>query len=139
MRFSEKFKQSNQLCEFSPDGKHLAHVFACRLVVRQFNVGDVSECPTSEEQEDNTLLYICCDTVTLMEWSPDSEYILCGMQRKGCIQVWSLSEPTWTCKLTHAGLGLTTTRWAPDSKHILAGEAFYFTFALILAVQNIDG
>lgn len=34
MNFSELFRQSSQICEFSPDGKYLASVVEFRLVIR---------------------------------------------------------------------------------------------------------
>ena len=121
MRFSDSLKQSNQLCSFSPDGRHLAHVFQCRLVVRPVTTDDdVSE--NIDESDDDTLLYVCTDVVTFMEWSPDSKYILCGLQRKSLIQVWSICDPEWTCKLTHGNFGLTSVRWSPDSQHILGAS-----------------
>ena len=42
MNFSELFRQSNQICKFSPDGKYLASVVEFRLVVRDVATFQVS-------------------------------------------------------------------------------------------------
>ena len=45
MNFSELFRQSNQICKFSPDGKYLASVVEFRLVIRDVATFQVSFLP----------------------------------------------------------------------------------------------
>ncbi|KAJ8320294.1 hypothetical protein KUTeg_001881 [Tegillarca granosa] len=81
MNFSELFRQSNQLCKFSPDGKYL--------------------------------------------WSADSQFILCGLFKRGIVQVWSLEQPDWNCKIDEGSAGLCSVCWGPDGRHILTTADFY--------------
>uniref|UniRef100_A0A9J7XTA8 WD repeat containing, antisense to TP73 n=1 Tax=Cyprinus carpio carpio TaxID=630221 RepID=A0A9J7XTA8_CYPCA len=74
MNFSEVFKQSNQLCKVSPDGKYLATCVQYRLVVRDFNSLQIVH------------LYTFLDPVMHMEWSSDSLFILCAMYKRGLVQ-----------------------------------------------------
>ncbi|XP_056102777.1 WD repeat-containing protein WRAP73 [Rhinichthys klamathensis goyatoka] len=112
MNFSEVFKQSNQLCKVSPDGKYLATCVQYRLVVRDINTLQIVH------------LYTCLDQVMHMEWSSDSLFILCAMYKRGLVQVWSLEQPDWHCKIDEGSIGLVSSRWSPDGRHILNTTEF---------------
>uniref|UniRef100_A0A9J7XWJ2 WD repeat containing, antisense to TP73 n=2 Tax=Cyprinus carpio TaxID=7962 RepID=A0A9J7XWJ2_CYPCA len=112
MNFSEVFKQSNQLCKVSPDGKYLATCVQYRLVVRDINSLQIVH------------LYTCLDQVMHMEWSSDSLFILCAMYKRGLVQVWSLEQPDWHCKIDEGSIGLVSSRWSPDGRHILNTTEF---------------
>ncbi|XP_029012458.1 WD repeat-containing protein WRAP73 [Betta splendens] len=113
MNFSEVFKQSNQLCKVSPDGKYLATCVQYRLVVRDMSTLQILQ------------LYTCLDQISHMEWSSDSLYILCAMYKRGLIQVWSLEQPDWHCKIDEGSIGLVSSRWSPDGRHILNTTEFH--------------
>ncbi|WAR26717.1 WRP73-like protein [Mya arenaria] len=94
MNFSELFRQSNQICKFSPDGKYLASVVEFRLVVRDVDTFQIQN------------LFSCMDTIQHIEWSADSQFILCGLYKRGLVQVWSLEQPEWKCKIDEGSAGL---------------------------------
>ncbi|XP_064642876.1 WD repeat-containing protein WRAP73-like [Lineus longissimus] len=112
MNFSELFKQSGQLCKFSPDGKYLANAVQYRLIVRDVKSLQITQ------------LYTCLDAIQQFEWSSDSCFLLCGMYKRGLVQVWSLEEPEWTCKIDEGSAGLTDVRWSPDGRHVLTTADF---------------
>uniref|UniRef100_A0A3B5B068 WD repeat containing, antisense to TP73 n=1 Tax=Stegastes partitus TaxID=144197 RepID=A0A3B5B068_9TELE len=113
MNFSEVFKQTNQLCKVSPDGKYLATCVQYRLVVRDVSTLQILQ------------LYTCLDQVSHMEWSSDSLFILCAMYNRGLVQVWSLEQPDWHCKIDEGSIGLVSSRWSPDGRHILNTTEFH--------------
>ncbi|KAG7268519.1 hypothetical protein CRUP_020621 [Coryphaenoides rupestris] len=113
MNFSEIFKQSNQLCKISPDGRYLATCVQYRLVVRDVNSLQILH------------LYTCLDQIVHMEWSSDSLFILCAMYKRGLVQVWSLEQPDWHCKIDEGSIGLVSSRWSPDGRHILNTTEFH--------------
>ncbi|XP_061910421.1 WD repeat-containing protein WRAP73 isoform X1 [Entelurus aequoreus] len=113
MNFSEVFKQSNQLCKVSPDGKYLATCVQYRLVVRDVSTLQILQ------------LYTCLDQITHMEWSSDSQFIMCAMYKRGLVQVWSLEQPDWHCKIDEGSIGLLASRWSPDGRHILNTTEFH--------------
>ncbi|XP_060787460.1 WD repeat-containing protein WRAP73 isoform X3 [Neoarius graeffei] len=113
MNFSELLKQSNQLCKLSPDGKYLATCVQYRLVVRDVKTLQILQ------------LYTCLDQVAHMEWSSDSLFILCAMYKRGLVQVWSLEQPDWRCKIDEGSIGLVSSRWSPDGRHILNTTEFH--------------
>ncbi|XP_073327003.1 WD repeat-containing protein WRAP73 [Pagrus major] len=113
MNFSEVFKQSNQLCKVSPDGKYLATCVQYRLVVRDMSTLQIMQ------------LYTCLDQISHMDWSSDSLFILCAMYKRGLVQVWSLEQPDWHCKIDEGSIGLLSSRWSPDGRHILNATEFH--------------
>ncbi|MEQ2174674.1 WD repeat-containing protein wrap73 [Goodea atripinnis] len=87
--------------------KYRATCVQYRLVVR-----DVSSLQILQ-------LYTCLDQISHMEWSSDSLFILCAMYKRGLVQVWSLEQPDWHCKIDEGSIGLVSSRWSPDGRHIL--------------------
>jgi WD40 repeat protein len=113
MNFSDLFKQTNQICEFSPNGKYVASVVQFRLIIRDLNSLDVLH------------IFSCLDTITYIEWSNDSEFILCSLNKRNLIQVFSLENVEWKCKIDEGSAGLNQVNWSPDSRHILTTSDFH--------------
>uniref|UniRef100_A0A8C4MWF8 WD repeat containing, antisense to TP73 n=1 Tax=Equus asinus TaxID=9793 RepID=A0A8C4MWF8_EQUAS len=113
MNFSEVFKLSGLLCKFSPDGKYLASCVQYRLVVRDVNTLQILQ------------LYTCLDQIQHIEWSADSLFILCAMYKRGLVQVWSLEQPEWHCRIDEGSAGLVASCWSPDGRHILNTTEFH--------------
>uniref|UniRef100_A0A8C8YM67 WD repeat containing, antisense to TP73 n=1 Tax=Prolemur simus TaxID=1328070 RepID=A0A8C8YM67_PROSS len=113
MNFSEVFRLSGLLCRFSPDGKYLASCVQYRLVVRDANSLQILQ------------LYTCLDQIQHVEWSADSLFILCAMYKRGLVQVWSLEQPEWHCKIDEGSAGLVASCWSPDGRHILNTTEFH--------------
>ena len=59
------------------------------------------------------------DTVSRIEWSRDSKYILCACYNVGVVQVWDVDDPDWICKIREGPAGLCHSRWSPEGRHIL--------------------
>ncbi|XP_045860971.1 WD repeat-containing protein WRAP73 isoform X2 [Meles meles] len=113
MNFSEVFKLSSLLCKFSPDGKYLASCVQYRLVIRDANTLQVLQ------------LYTCLDQIQHVAWSADSLFVLCAMYKRGLVQVWSLEQPEWHCRIDEGSAGLVASCWSPDGRHILNTTEFH--------------
>ncbi|OWK54388.1 WD repeat-containing protein WRAP73 [Lonchura striata] len=113
MNFSEPFKLSGLLGRFSPDGKCLASCVQHRLLVRDASSLQILH------------LYTCVDQIQYLEWSSDSLFILCAMYKRGVVQVWSLEQPDWHCKIDEGSAGLVASCWSPDGRHILNTTEFH--------------
>eukprot|EP00052_Salpingoeca_macrocollata_P032885 m.6740 g.6740 ORF g.6740 m.6740 type:complete len:436 (+) comp4375_c0_seq1:162-1469(+) len=111
MEFSAVVKSSGPSA-FSPDGELVATTVEHRLVVRRKETMEVERS------------WQCMDTIQHVEWSCDSVYVLCAMYKRGTVQVWSMEEPTWTCKIDEGAAGLEYARWAPDGRHVLTTSNF---------------
>jgi len=113
MNFSDLFKQTDKICEFSPNGKYLACVVQFRLVIREIETLEILN------------IFTCLDTINYIEWSFDSEFILCGLNKRNIIQVFSLENPEWKCKIDEGSAGLLKVSWSPASRHILTVADFH--------------
>ncbi|KAG9452198.1 hypothetical protein H6P81_005102 [Aristolochia fimbriata] len=111
MEFTDAYKQTGPCC-FSPNSRFLAIAVDSRLFIR-----DVVSLKVVQ-------LYSCLDKISFTEWALDSEYILCGLHKRPVIQVWSLTQPEWTCKIDEGPAGISHARWSPDSRHILTTSDF---------------
>ncbi|KAJ4457612.1 putative WD-repeat protein [Paratrimastix pyriformis] len=98
--------------KFSPDGIYCAASNGLRVTIRKL--------ATLEEIRSFT----CLDKIETLDWSPDSQYILCGLFRRGIVQVWSIDSPDWWCKIDPGPSGCSRAMWSPDSRHIITGSEF---------------
>jgi len=112
MDFTELYKQTSNLCIFSPNGLYIAIAVQHRLVIRDAESLQIIQ------------LFSCIDNIQSIEWSQDSEYILCASFKLGVIQVWSLSDQEWTAKINEGVVGLTRVQWAPDGRQIISFSDF---------------
>ncbi|XP_076282253.1 WD repeat-containing protein WRAP73 isoform X2 [Lasioglossum baleicum] len=101
------FRINNQLCEFSPDGRFFAIVYQANLIVK------------SSKTTESIHSFVFTDIIEYLEWSRNSEYILCANIKKTIVQVYSIHYPEWQYKLVEGSAGLESITWSPDSKHIL--------------------
>lgn len=80
--------------------------------------------------------YSCLDGVSELAWSPDSEYLLASQLKRKIVQVFSVADPSWTCKIDEALAGLTHACWAPDSRHILTRSEYNLRLSIWSLVRK---
>lgn len=110
MSFSEVHKQS--LGQWAPNGKHLAAVAQNRLLLREAETLKLVQ------------VYVCVDKVERIEWSPDSEYVLTQVARQGIVQIWSLRECNWECRIDEGLGGVAHARWGISAQHVFVVSEF---------------
>ena len=106
MDFSESYR-CTLLPAYSPDGLQIATAAEYRLVIREVETLKVVQ------------IFSCLDKIHSIEWSPTSKYVLCGLYDRSTVQVWSASDPEWTCKIDEGPAGLKHCRWTPDGQSVL--------------------
>jgi WD40 repeat protein len=100
MDFTELYKSSNHLVQFSPNSQYLATAVEHRVVIRDADTLQILH------------LYNCSDAVEQLIWSPDAEFILCASYKKAAIQIWSVKDPEWTASIDEGISGLTAVIWS---------------------------
>lgn len=110
--YSELYQQSLGLVQFSPNGCFIAAVVDHRLTIRDIQSLEIRH------------LFTCRDKIDQIEWSCDSQYVLCAIYSRALVQVWSVEQPEWTCRITEGVAGLTYARWSSDGRHILTTADF---------------
>ncbi|THD22501.1 WD repeat-containing protein WRAP73 [Fasciola hepatica] len=113
MNFSEPLRLSNGLAEVSPNSLYVASAAQHKITVRVCSSLQVFQ------------IYGCVDVIHNFSWSPDSSFILCVLKKRGIVQVLSLENPDYTCKVDEGSTGLLSAEWAPDSRHFLTVTEFY--------------
>ncbi|CAF0917363.1 unnamed protein product [Rotaria sordida] len=127
MNFTELFKVTSYQCSFSPDGQYLACVNQYRLIIRTSTTLEILN------------LFVCIDIIDTIEWSYDSRFILAGLIKRNAIQIFSLDNPEWKCKIDEGSAGLCQVHWAPDSRHILTTAQFHLRITVwSLTSKNIS-
>jgi len=124
MEFSDTFRQTGNCLSFSPDGKYMATAVETRLVVR------------FAESQQVAHIFSCLDRVQGVEWSADSEYVLCAMYKRAMVQVWSVYQPEWTCRIDEGAAGMTHVRWSPDCRHVITTSDFCLRWSVWSLVSN---
>ncbi len=112
MDFSETYRFSGPVPVCSPNGKYIAAATEYRLVVRDALTTQVVQ------------IYSCIDKISDVQWCPNSTYIMCGLVKRAIVQVWSVVEPDWTCKIDEGLAGAEAVQWSPDGLHILVTADF---------------
>ncbi|KAL9643218.1 hypothetical protein ABK040_014675 [Willaertia magna] len=125
MDFSEVFKYSG-ICKFSPNGKYLANSAGYRLVIKDVESLQVIR------------FYTCSDIISQIEWSNDSEFVLCAQYKRACVEVWSVNDSSWKCKIEEGPAGVSYARFSPDSRHVLVTADFQLRITIwSLTAQNV--
>eukprot|EP01083_Nonionella_stella_P148816 471752_1 len=114
MEFSKVYRHNGTLIRWSPDGKLLATMDKTRLIIRDTSNFQMVANRTNQDQVDR------------IEWSSDSKYIMCAQYKRGCVQVWAVSdgEKKWSATVDEGAAGLEFARWTPDGRHIMTSTEF---------------
>jgi len=97
---------------FSPDSQYVGIVSGSRLTVL--------------ESETMSVLHVfpCVDKIEKVIFSPDSQYVLCGMFSRNAVQIFSLADGEWRCRVNEGVAGVVNVTWAPDSRSVLTESDF---------------
>ena len=65
--------------------------------------------------------------------------ILAGLIKRNAVQIFSLDNPEWKCKIDEGSAGLCHVHWAPDSRHILTTAHFHLRITVwSLTSKNVS-
>jgi WD40 repeat protein len=103
----------------SPNGKYLASTMVSKVVLREIsNISQISH------------LHQCLDKIEKIEFSPNSEFLLCGLYARNAIQIFSTTNFEWNCRINEGIAGIISCYWLPDSRTILTESDFGICLSL---------
>ena len=95
------------LVRWSPCGQYLAVANENRLMIRDAQSLQIVQ------------RYSTVDVVQSLAWSPDSQLVLTAILKRAVVQLWSVQDASWNCKISEGVAGLVHVRWTPDARHIV--------------------
>ena len=69
-------------------------------------------------------VFSCVDKIDKFLFSPDSQYVLCGMFSRNAVQIFSIADGEWRCRVNEGVAGIVNVTWAPDSRSVLTESNF---------------
>lgn len=129
MDFTQAYKQSNFLVEFSRGAQWILTAVDDRLIVRRADSFLIERTWSVESAP-----------ITHIGWSWDSEYVF-GASSKSCVvNVFKITDETWNARIAAGAEGLARVEWAPDGRSIICfsewGVGRRVLFTLRYSVQR---
>ena len=122
MDFTQAYKQSNFLVEFSKGAQWILTAVDDRLIVRRADSFLVERTWLVEPAP-----------ITHLGWSWDSEYVFGANSKQGVVNVFKITDETWNARIVVGVEGLARVEWAPDGRSIICfsewgvGQCILFT------------
>lgn len=100
------------MAQWSPCGRFVAVASGNRVAVRERRTLQITQQFTAP------------DSIQAVLWSPDSQLVAVAMYKRAVVQVWSVSDPSWSARISEGVAGLVAALWAPDSRHLITVADF---------------
>lgn len=81
-------------------------------------------------------VYSCVDKIDEMSFSPDGEYILCGIYSRNTVQVFSVADGDWKCRINEGAASIVKAAWAPDSRNLVTVSDFGIQLSIWSLTEN---
>jgi len=108
MDFTQAYKQSNFLVEFSKGAQWILTAVDDRLIVRRADSFLIERTWLVESPP-----------ITHIGWSWDSEYVFGASSKQGVVNVFKITDETWNARILAGAEGLARVEWAPDGRSII--------------------
>ena len=116
---------------FSPNSHYLAYIHSgINLCIR------LNQPAPSHSAETIHHIFSCIDRIDKIEFSKDSEYIFCAIYNRSTVQIFSLTDFQWRCRINESIAGMVSVTWAPDSRHVLVESDFGIQLAIWSLLEN---
>ena len=122
MDFTQTYKQSNHLVEFSNGAQWILTAVDDRLIVRRADSFLI----------ERTWL-VDPAPITHIGWSWDSEYVFGATSKQGVVNVFKITDETWNARIAAGAEGLARVEWAPDGRSIICFSEWGVRQCILLA------
>ncbi|CAH0522608.1 unnamed protein product [Peronospora belbahrii] len=100
------------LVRWSPCGRYVAVGNGNRLIIRDAKSLQIVQ------------RYSTIDVMQSLAWSKDSQFVLTAIHKRAVVQIWSVQDASWGCKMSEGIAGLVHARWTPDARHVITVSDF---------------
>uniref|UniRef100_K3X4Q4 Anaphase-promoting complex subunit 4 WD40 domain-containing protein n=1 Tax=Globisporangium ultimum (strain ATCC 200006 / CBS 805.95 / DAOM BR144) TaxID=431595 RepID=K3X4Q4_GLOUD len=109
---SALLKAANGLAHYSPCGGYVAAAHGNRVTLRETRTLQIVQ------------RYTTVDVIQAIAWSDDSQVVATAMYKRAMVQIWSVKDSSFTCKISEGLAGMVYGKWAPDSRHFITVSDF---------------
>ncbi|KAG7378232.1 WD repeat-containing protein wrap73 [Phytophthora pseudosyringae] len=109
---SAPMRVTHGLVRWSPCGGYVAAASGNRLAIRAAHSLQIVQ------------RYSAADAVQALAWSADSRLVLTATLQRALVQLWSVQDASWSCKISEGVAGLVHARWTPDARHVVTVADF---------------
>jgi len=122
MDFTQAYKQSNFLVEFSKGAQWILTAVDDRLIIRRADSFLIERTWLVESPP-----------ITHIGWSWDSEYVFGASSKQGVVNVFKITDETWNARIVAGAEGLARVEWAPDGRSIICFSEWGVSQCILLA------
>lgn len=108
MDFTQAYKQTSFLVEFSKGAQWILTAVDDRLIVRRADSFLIERTWLVESAP-----------ITHIGWSWDSEYVFGAHSKQGVVNIFKITDETWNARIEAGVEGLARVEWAPDGRSII--------------------
>lgn len=130
MDFTEIYKQTSSLVEFSAGAHFIATAVQDRLIIRRADSFQITRTWLIDASPSATSVLMSSTKgkasstgseklISHIGWSCDSEYLLAACAKSGTVQIFKLADEEWTAHIDSGAEGLVKAEWAPDGRNVL--------------------
>lgn len=132
MDFTEIYKQTSSLVEFSAGAHFIATAVQDRLIIRRADSFQITRTWLIDASPSATSVLMSSTkgkassvgsasekSISHIGWSCDSEYLLAACAKSGTVQIFKLADEEWTAHIDSGAEGLVKAEWAPDGRTVL--------------------
>ena len=130
MDFTEIYKQTASLVDFSPAGHFILAAVQDRLIVRRSDSFQIVRTCLVDISPSATLRALASSTkpaasaqdgggITHAQWSADSELLLAACAKRGRVSVFKMRDEAWNASIEAGAEGLVKAELAPDARSVL--------------------
>ncbi|KAF4573059.1 Centrosome-associated WD domain-containing protein [Pleurotus pulmonarius] len=133
MDFTEIYKQTSSLVEFSAGAHFIATAVQDRLIIRRADSFQITRTWLIDASPSATSVLMSSTKgkasaaasssseklISHIGWSCDSEYLFAACAKSGTVQIFKLADEEWTAHIDSGAEGLVKAEWAPDGRTVL--------------------
>jgi hypothetical protein len=116
MDFTELYKHTSSLVNFSPGAQFILTAVQTRLIVRRADTFQITRTWVLNFDDCDATSSI---SISHIGWSCDSEYILAACAKKGITSIYKIRDESWNARIEAGSEGLVKSEWAPDGRSVV--------------------